>query len=130
MSSMGDTVYLTEQQVREWFNAAWEESDGEFLLDLQYANKGQVFEIPDVNDFQFTVEDPRLDSKYDSYGSLDVDGYIVFSVTGIDGTSKLFKLPYYYSSYEGERWETHNITEVAKTQKVITIWEWTDVTNS
>jgi len=120
------------EEIKSWFSPEDDSEDyyelENTLIDLPMYDAGHVFELPGVTDFQLQIEHTNINREYDSYGyrSLD-DGYIVFSVTGIDGSSANFKIPYYYASYEGWSWDISKISQVEKREKVVTTWEWTDV---
>jgi hypothetical protein len=120
---MSDSI-LNAETVKNWFNAADDETGGQFLEDIQYSEIGQVLEVPGVTDYQFTIVDTKIDREYDSYGYSSIDGYIVFSAAGLDGSeSKLFKLPYSYQSFGGDEWDINNISETEKRKTIISTWE-------
>lgn len=119
---MSDLISI--EQIKQWFSEAY---DLDELDDLKYCGKGEVLDFSQVPDFQITVEDNTISREYDSYGSSTQDGLVVFSVTDLAGSSKLFKIPYHYESFQGGEWLIDQIAEVRKTSRIITTWEWTNV---
>ena len=123
---MSDIDYLTAAQVIEWFtDSEYEDEIGEILCDLPYESVGAVVELPNVTDFQITVAFLNTDRNHDSYGySYLEDGYIILAVTDRSGSTKNFKLPMSYASFEGWDWNVREITEATYSQKIVTTWEW------
>ncbi len=125
---MSDALYVTPDDLKLWLSEP--ESDDYdvniMLSDLPYeGHEGYVLELPHVTDYQVSVVFMKTDRRHDSYGYTYLDdGYVILAVTGIDGSSKNFKLPYGYASFEGWSWDVDKITEAFYREKVITTWEW------
>lgn len=121
------SIHSTED-VRNLLTASYDE-DYDTIDELAYATNGQEIDLGDVEvpeGWVLKTVDVNTDRDYDSYGNAYTeDGYIVFSVS--DGTdSVLYKLPVAYASYEGWDIELRNISQVKKTEKVVTTYEWTN----
>lgn len=125
---MSDTAYVTPDDLKLWFT---EPESEEFDVDIELSDlpyegvEGYVLKLPHVTDYQVSVVFMNTDRAYDSYGNSYLnDGYVILAVTGLDGSSKNFKLPYSYASFEGWSWDVNQITEAHYREKIITTWEW------
>lgn len=119
------TSYLTGDDIKLWFTdpELIDELRDE-LYELPYQDEGYVIDLPHVTDYQVTLHAKNTNRSYDSYGNGYLeDGYIVLAVSGLDGSTKYFKVPYSYASYEGWNHDLDNVTETVLREKVITRWE-------
>lgn len=120
------SIHSTED-VRSIFMAAY---DNDYLCDLAYETaNGRKLDLGDTEipeGWSFKVVEANTDRDYDSYGNASTEnGYIVFSAS--DGNdSVLYQLPVNYASYEGWNIEVNKIHQVHKTEKVVTVYEWTN----
>jgi hypothetical protein len=114
---------ITKETVIGWFN---DQEEDLYDYDLPYLSVGDFVELPSIPDgYILKVIATQTNRDYDSYGNRHLeDGYIVFSVTGPDGTYEDFKLPMGYASYEGWEYRVSDIAPTVQKEKVITVWEW------
>lgn len=103
---------------------------GDFIVELHYQSVDSVIEFNEQalpENWVISVKAVNDEYSYDSYGNgYTEDAYVILSVT--DGVeTALYKLPGEYASYEGWTWELDKLAEVRSTEKVVTVWEWTEV---
>ena len=113
---------ISTEVVQSWFSEAEEEL---YELDLMYAGVGDKIDLESIpRGYSLEIVSDETSRDRDSYGSLSVYGFLVFSVTGPDGDSAFFKLPMSYASYDGWSFDSATIVPTAKQEKVVTSWEW------